>query len=751
MRSALLLLLLTSALAAGENLFPNGDLAKGLEGWYAPDSPHRVTFEAKDLPPGAPRSVRIDITKEAANLGQLGRYISGLKKHTTYTVQAMARSSIRGMAYVQIKLIRDKRELRRIGSDRSDVKWTRIIQEFDTGDADRVAVLCRYRQSREAVGSTVWFADVQLSEGRSPEPGEAPQPGPPTLGKTVAVPTFHAAGVTVPYGGTVLRDVACRMRYRQAEVNAWTQGMDLVRYGPDRQFRGSLLLLRPDTDYEIECQLVHERNPLATVQTATRTWSEDTPIGEVRTLPPVTKGALVIKDQGKPDAWIVYRPAEGQTATVDAGTDADNAVRIENAAYVIIENVAIRGGRDDCVHVSKSHHIRIRRCDIAGWGDAGARKDGLPFGLYVDARDRIINNQAGIQLHADSAQVVVEYNLIHAPRGTANSWKYGHPAGPQGINLSYTAGNNVVRYNDLIGSETHWWNDAIEGAPNRDVIGGPHRDTDIYGNVFAFSNDDGSELDGGQINVRFWGNWVDKALCGVSCAPNRRGPSYVFRNLLVLTGDEHFRTGAGFKMGGDQFRHAGVAFLLHNTVYTAGQGLTSGHYGKGPTPVVTRNNVFFGPAPGLGRIRYRHKEMGDFDYDLIPPDGIYGVTPLPAGREAHAVFGRPKVRDETARDMRLLADSPGIDAGIRLPGLNDGFTGKGPDLGAFEREQQGQDFPVRPGGLSALPLHTELTTGSATIRLRVPPSAGPDGRPSPTPRGSAARPHPAPVATACRS
>ncbi len=73
-------------------------------------------------------------------------------------------------------------------------------------------------------------------------------------------------------------------------------------------------------------------------------------------------------------------------------------------------------------------------------------------------------------------------------------------------------------------SETHWWNDAIESIANGEVSGGPYRDTDIYGNVLAFSNDDGTELDGGQISVRYWHNWIDRARCGISCVPNLSGP-----------------------------------------------------------------------------------------------------------------------------------------------------------------------------------------------------------------------------------
>ena len=35
-------------------------------------------------------------------------------------------------------------------------------------------------------------------------------------------------------------------------------------------------------------------------------------------------------------------------------------------------------------------------------------------------------------------------------------------------------------------------------------------------------------------------------------------------------------------------------------------------------------------------------------------------------------------------DFRLKPGSPAIDAGVALPTINDGFTGRAPDLGAFE-------------------------------------------------------------------
>jgi hypothetical protein len=42
-------------------------------------------------------------------------------------------------------------------------------------------------------------------------------------------------------------------------------------------------------------------------------------------------------------------------------------------------------------------------------------------------------------------------------------------------------------------------------------------------------------------------------------------------------------------------------------------------------------------------------------------------------------------------DLRLKAGSAAIDAGEPLPGFNDGFAGKGPDLGAYE---VGQEIPL---------------------------------------------------------
>jgi hypothetical protein len=46
---------------------------------------------------------------------------------------------------------------------------------------------------------------------------------------------------------------------------------------------------------------------------------------------------------------------------------------------------------------------------------------------------------------------------------------------------------------------------------------------------------------------------------------------------------------------------------------------------------------------------------------------------------------------DRAVDLRLKPGSAAIDAGEILPGLNDGFAGRAPDLGAYEL---GQPIPL---------------------------------------------------------
>jgi hypothetical protein len=100
---------------------------------------------------------------------------------------------------------------------------------------------------------------------------------------------------------------------------------------------------------------------------------------------------------------------------------------------------------------------------------------------------------------------------------------------------------------------------------------------------------------------------------------------------------------------------------------------------------VSRNNIFHTSAKG-GPFNDRTGDpLGDYDYDL------YNGRLLLPRHEQHAVVGVPRydaaaTSDPASLPFSLTADSPGIDAGQRLPGFNDRFTAAAPDIGAHERQ-----------------------------------------------------------------
>ena len=259
--------------------------------WRVADDGQRVDLDKQE---GA---LRVDIAKAGENDGQIGQRLEGLSAGRAYVLSGRLRSTKPGIGYLQVKLHRGGREQQRLTApQRSETEWRDAELTFSTGDADAVEVICRFRQRDDTLGQTVWFSNLQLREAK-----------PPRLVRGEAVPTFEAIGICVDFaGGLGSKTVGC-VRYRPEGSAPWREGLNLVPCIPERQLRGSLLGLTPDTAYEIECRLVDpgvkEEKP---VVLHARTWQEDVPIAETRALPAPESGGMVkIDTQGKPDGWIL--------------------------------------------------------------------------------------------------------------------------------------------------------------------------------------------------------------------------------------------------------------------------------------------------------------------------------------------------------------------------------------------------------------------------------------------------------------
>jgi hypothetical protein len=194
---------------------------------------------------------------------------------------------------------------------------------------------------------------------------------------------------------------------------------------------------------------------------------------------------------------------------------------------------------------------------------------------------------------------------------------------------------------------------------------------------------------------------------GIATAATFKGPLYIFRNVVATS--RRFadgRTGGNMIKTGDRDFGGGRRFVFHNTALQPNGVM---NIFNSPTPnCVTRNNVF----DCSGRLVAAGTEQdmrSDFDYDFfsgmdlgaaIEKHGVKGgrMTPLfvasyalefyPTSTTMRVVGGKIPVKfgqeEKIITDPVLQVPNPLIDAGEVLPGFNDDFTGKAPDLGAFE-------------------------------------------------------------------
>ena len=410
--------------------------------------------------------------------------------------------------------------------------------------------------------------------------------------------TFCACGVSF---GSRLARPGLKLEWRAAG-GAWRAVPDFPYFAETRDYRGSILGLEEDCGYDV--RIVADGQTLASA--STRTWASEVPIAKTVTLDPAKMTfPLKISDRGSPEGWIRYTAPEG--SVIRNATDRPTVV-VEDAAYVILEGLAIEGGRGrHSIELARSRAVRIRNCELYGWGrDTVVRYDGLgrPFvpgsprpeiyrnvhgGFSVKAKGEV-NFDGAIEIGPGCAETVVERCYVHDSRIHSNSWYYSHPAGCEAVTAKRPDHSTVIRYNDFIGSDLHRFNDAVESHGNFVENGGLNRDADVYGNFMIFCADDCIELDGGQQNVRCFGNRFEAALCGVSIQGCMASPVYVYDNVFASMCDEFGNAGQTLKTGGGAHGEEARAYFWRNLLWGAGTGVTC----MTLLQLQSRDNVFCG-------------------------------------------------------------------------------------------------------------------------------------------------------------
>ena len=74
------------------------------------------------------------------------------------------------------------------------------------------------------------------------------------------------------------------------------------------------------------------------------------------------------------------------------------------------------------------------------------------------------DNDSAVDAEKGCGNLTIQRNLFEHPRGAASDWEAGHPVGPQWVSLVNSTGGNVIRFNEIVSSEDHGFNDGFGGG-----------------------------------------------------------------------------------------------------------------------------------------------------------------------------------------------------------------------------------------------------------------------------------------------
>ncbi len=513
-------------------------------------------------------------------------------------------------------------------------------------------------------------------------------------GGAFLVPTFHCIGIYwSPSEGGPEHKVL--VKYRPSGQQQWHTGLPL-RYHPNdtaeckADYRGSLVNLTPGTTYDITLTV---EGTGRRIECRGTTWSESFP---VQSAVKVSDGdtTLTVNQSGRPGAYVLY---DGTGCTIDTGNKDDIGIAVR-ASYVILRGFTIKNVKEHGIRLLDGHHIVIEDCDISKWGSESEKGWGKNYQACVFSNNK--------DLHA----VVIQRCRMHHPSWDTNSWaeKHGestHPRGPQTVVFWESAGNHVIRYNEVWSDEHHYFNDGMGAGYNGGYRGFPGADSDIYCNYIANCWDDGIEAEGGDQNVRIWNNYVEDVLIPIANAAVSIGPLYVWRNV---SGRSYSPPGSSWDMSHGPFIKMGYAggekwmtghmYIFNNTIFQEGNNGTGG-LGGGSRIIkhsTTRNNILHVREGDRRSVAVSRTHVdNDFDHDLTSAG-------FPDKHEKQGLKGEPRYilgagfDAETRTGMfQLVPGSKGVDAGVVIPNFCEAINGNRPDLGAHESGTGKMQFGVR--------------------------------------------------------
>lgn len=386
------------------------------------------------------------------------------------------------------------------------------------------------------------------------------------------------------------------------------------------------------------------------------------------------------------------------------------------SAYVAlpqpIERYRVRFPQQNrAIELSRKQHIDIEGLQFDHFG-TGEQSTAV---FLANSSDVLIQNcrfnynDCFIYVKGQCDRLTIQNNHF---RDAILDWPFGYMKCSSGVSGFFEGGavNIDARYS---GRGLVFRRNVIEG-----VFDGVHltpwrednartQETDFYENRINGCLDDFVECDGFSRNTRIMNNFMDRSLTGISVAQALDGPTFVLNNVIgncgvVSATQREENSGYPFKTNGGEGAEIGSGPLLfyHNTAYTSDPN-SRALLVKRPTwkKLVMRNNIWCGQKAGF-ELWHDKPSPIDWDYDNLfvsDPSAPLVVQsyrhPFPTLVDVrkrfqwlpHGLSADPRFVNSSRGDYRLRDDSPCIDAGIALPGINNWSSrGRAPDLGAYE-------------------------------------------------------------------
>ncbi len=526
---------------------------------------------------------------------------------------------------------------------------------------------------------------------------------PPTF-----VSTFHNIGIYWnPNDGS--SDNQSSIEYRVVGSSTWEVGFPLwydsrsltvAGKSHSPEYRGSLANLQPGTNYEIKLTL----NSGTTITSTASTWGESFPIAE--TIPVSNMNTtLTISQSGSSDGYLLF---DGQSSTINVNKESDHNIVI-NGSYVIIRGFKLINARKDAIEIGEDvHHVIIEENEISLWASSGDYSGDMRSAAIRTSDDTYSQQNHNVK------NIIIQRNKIFNPSINSTYWDedsaHPHPAGPVGIALFNTGGNHVIRYNEVYSANGNYFMDILGAGANRSFEGFPTSDTDIYSNFLSHAWDDAIETEGANMNVRIWGNYINKTYVAHAIASTTVGPLYIWRNISNRGQKYPYVTDKGdgtFVKSGDKNGNYGRVYLFHNTLLqpegsTSSLGYRVGiaNWGGSMRQIYSRNNILHARQKG---VEGGTDPSNNFDYDLFS-----SVLQIPIGQEQNGINGVPSYATSNdlidgKGDFTLNINSPGYNDGLVIPNFNDSSAQSVPDMGAHEANTSLMEFGVNAYRTSPTP------------------------------------------------